>query len=244
MKAANISPELKKILCEFGIGSIITTDMDYIDVNDIDTISFTPLDKVDRIKGDGRDPWKTNRVPMKIGKFFNRILFIESSELENLVNWYKTSYYIAKGDFSKIFSIVEGEDVRHWYNVAHYVPGGGSLNASCMRMEDTTNRLGLYVENPNVIKLLIMTLGDKLLSRALMWTTNNGIYIDRPYCRFDKDQMLYKKFSEMNKYYNYYDRTSGQHRGITLSVKVKKHYENRPYLDSFGYNNKVLTTNV
>jgi hypothetical protein len=243
MKTVLFSKDLKSLLNEFGISSLISDDIDYIDVNDVDTISFTPMDKIARIIESGRDPWKTNRVPMKVGKFFKKSFVIEDSKLENLVNWYKTSYFMSKGEYDKIFKVVDGEDIKHWYNQKNYVQGGGSLNGSCMRGEDAQNRLGLYTENPAVVKLLIMTDGDKLLSRALMWTTDRGIYIDRPYCRYDKDQMLYKKYAEVNGYYNYYARNSTP-AGVVLTARVRKNYQTRPYLDSFQFNNKVLTTNA
>ena len=239
MKSVKISDTLKKILSEIGFYAIISDDIDYLDIGeDENSITYTPIDKINRLIERGLDPWTNNRVSMRVGKFFNKVMFIKKAELENLVNWYKTIYFSSKGDFDKIFKIVKGEDIRYWYNQKNYVVGGGSLNASCMKGEESQNRLDLYVENPNFCSLLIMTSDDKLLSRALMWNTNNGIYIDRAYTRWDKDMILYKKYADSKKYYNYYDRN----KGITLKINVGKSYEkNLPYLDSFKLDGRKLT---
>ena len=241
MKNVKISNTLRKILSEFGFYVIISDEIDYIDVGeDENSITYIPIDKIDRLIEKGLDPWTNNRVSMKIGKFFNKVMLIEKAELENLVNWYKTTYFTSKGDFDKIFQVVQGEDIRYWYNEKNYVTGGGSLNGSCMRGEGTQDRLDLYVENPQICKLLIMKSGDKLLSRSLMWTTDNGIYIDRPYTRWDKDQMLYKKYADFKKYHNYYERG----KGIVLKAIARKSYTNPPYLDSFRMNSRTLTANI
>jgi hypothetical protein len=244
MKNAHISKELENILMNFGISNIISDDMDYIDVFDQDIITFTPIDKVEKIKDSGKDPWKTNRISMKVGKFLNKNICLKDSAVENLVNRYKTLYKINKGDWNDILTIVKGKDILYWYDYRNYVQGGGSLNGSCMRGVAATNpeRLDMYVENPDVCNLLIMKEGDKLLARALMWKTDKGIYIDRCYCRYDNDQHLYKRYAEQNKYFNYYNRGIGLN--IPLKIRLNKHYsENcRPYLDSFSHNGRELST--
>lgn len=233
MKSVHLSEPLKGILTEFGIQSIISEDMEYIDVNDQDTITFTPIDKLGRIEESGKDPWKTNRVPIKIGKFLNKSLCLNDASLENLVNRYKTLYKISKGDWSDIFTIVKGKDILYWYDVRNYVQGGGSLNGSCMRGVATTNpeKFDMYVENPDVCNLLIMKENNKLSARALLWRTDRGFYVDRCYCRYDNDQHLYKKYAEQNKYFSYYCRGLN----TPLKVRLKKHYNDnqKPYLDTF-----------
>jgi len=244
MKSTKISEPLRKIFSDLGISMIISEELDYIDLGDDETfLTYTPLDKIKKMVEKEQDPWKTNRVSMKIGKFFNKMFYIEGTQLENLVNWYKTIYSVYKGDYDKIFEVVEGEDIRHWYNEKNYVTGGGSLNNSCMRGESSQGRLDLYVENPNVCKLLIMKEGDRLAARSLMWTTDQGIYLDRTYCRYDKDQLLYKKYAEHMNYKSYYNR-AGAGMGMSLKVVVKKTYKIIPYLDSFGLTGKTLTAYV
>jgi hypothetical protein len=238
MKSSLISKDLKTILANFGILTIISEDMDYLDAKDESTITYMPIDKVSRSLESGKDPWTaTSRVAMKVGRFFNKILFIEDSKIENLANRFKTFYKISKGDFSEIFTIVHGEDIRFWYNVANYVPGGGSLNSSCMR--GATTQLDLYVENPDVVKLLIMTENNKLSGRALMWTTDRGVYIDRPYCRYDTDQHMYKKYAEHFKYHSFYTRTGA----IQARARLRKTYDSahKPYLDSMQLNGRDIT---
>lgn len=242
MKKSFISTQLKTILKDFGIHSIISEDMDYIDVGeDEHSITYAPSSKIQRIKDNGQDPWTTNRVSMKVGKFFNKIFVIDSQKLENLVNWYKTSYYVSKGEFDRIFSVVEGEDIRYWYNQKNYVPGGGTLNNSCMRGEQTQTRLDLYVDHPENCKLLIIKEGDKLSARALMWITDKGVYIDRVYTRYDKDQMLYKKYIDSKDYKSFFNRGMTN---LTLKVKLKKSYTSTPYFDTFRLSGKTLSAAI
>lgn len=241
MKSTKLSKDIKLILNDFGITNIISEDMDYIDVQDESTISYTPVSKLKRIEQQGNDPWKTNRVNMKVGKFLNKTFIMDGSKLENLINQFKTTFYTSKGNYDKIFSIVEGEDIRHWYNEKNYVQGGGSLNGSCMRGENSQPKLNLYTENPNIVKLLIMKEGDKLLGRALLWTFGDKHYIDRPYVRYDKDQWLYKKYADHMNYYNYYARG---YTGEVLTVKTRKAYSVLPYLDSIKYGDKLLTLSI
>lgn len=241
MKTSKISDNLKKILSNFGIFVIISDEIDYIDIGeDENSITYIPTNKIARLTEKELDPWINNRVCMKVGKFFNKIMLIEKQELENLVNWYKTIYFTIKGEYDKIFEVVQGEDIRFWYNEKNYVTGGGTLNGSCMRGYGSQDKLDLYVENPKICKLLIMKSEDKLLARALMWTTDNGIYIDRPYTRWDKDQILYKKYADFKNYYNYYDRN----RRLELKAIAKKTYNNLPYLDSFKMVGRTLTAIV
>lgn len=232
MKPAILSKDLKNILSEFGIVSIISNDMNYIDLTDKeDEVSFLPSEREDILKDKDVDPWKSHRNRMKIGKFFNRVMYMDEDRLENLVNWYKAVYNIVTEDYNKVFRIVHGRDIVYWYNQRNYVTGGGTLNNSCMR-GSSDDRFDLYVDNPDVCKLLIMVdeKSGKLLARALMWETDKGIYIDRPYCRYDKDHMLYKKFAEKNGYNSYYNRKH------SMTVKLKsKIYNNPPYLDTFRY---------
>jgi hypothetical protein len=241
MKSTKLSKDIKLILNDFGINSIVSEDMDYIDVQDEGTISYTPISKLSRIEQQGADPWKTNRVSMKVGKFLNKTFILDGPKLENVVNQFKTAFYTSKGEYDKIFSIVQGEDIRFWYNEKNYVQGGGSLNGSCMKGEVSQLRLDLYTENPNVVKLLIMKEGDKLLGRALLWTFGNQHYIDRPYVRYDKDQWLYRKYAYHMKYYNYYNR--GYTGGI-LTTKTRKAYTQLPYLDSVRYADKTLSLSI
>ncbi len=241
MKNVIVSENLKKLLSDVGINKLLTQEMDYIDILDEDYISFLPLDKVDYVLSNNLNPWVDNRNKIKIGRFFNKFFIFKDEVIEKFVNTYKTNYKLSIGDFSNIFKIVEGEDIKFWYNQNNYVIGGGSLNSSCMRGV-SPDRFNLYSLNPVVCKLLIMvSKNNKLLSRALLWQTNNGIYIDRVYCRYDKDANMYDKYIQFHNYMSYNNRYS--YRNIKVNIK-RKNYGQLPYLDSFKYERGSLVLKV
>jgi len=164
---------------------------------------------------------------MKIGRFLKEILYIDDSSIENLVNQYKTYFKIEMGRIDEIFDIVDGNEIWDCYQRKNYVFGGGSLNGSCMT-DASKYKLTLYIKNPSKIKLLVIREGNKIAGRALMWITNNGIYIDRPYCRYDKDLHLYSIYAEKMKFGHYY-----KNRNEPKTVKFKKIPSDMPYLDTF-----------
>ena len=105
---------------------------------------------------------------------------------------------------------------------------GGQLANSCMRYPKCQEFLDIYVENPEVCKLLIFTPTEgKLSGRALLWTLENGKrYMDRVYTNKDSYDNLFLKWSNEN----------GYPKGIEARsvVKVKtKDYELYPYMDTF-----------
>jgi hypothetical protein len=70
---------------------------------------------------------------------------------------------------------LSGEDLRRFY--LRSVSGIGS----CMAGEDTQDFLDIYVDNPDVVKLATVRIGD-CAARALVWTFTDGKrYMDRIY---------------------------------------------------------------
>jgi hypothetical protein len=233
-----ISKRLVNIFNNVGITLIISDDMNYLDIdeNDSSYITYITTDKLKEVENENGDPWKEKRNRIKIGRFIKKMFFVDDKIIETISNQYKSHYYLETDQIEKIFEIVDGEDIRYWYNEKNYVPGGGTLNSSCMRGDGQQERLDLYVENPEIVKLLIMKSGNKLLARALMWQTDQGVYIDRAYCRFDKDHWLYIKYAEKNNFKHYNMTTKPR-----MNVMLKKNTHNRPYLDTFRNNaNKVI----
>lgn len=77
---------------------------------------------------------------------------------------------------------VSGEDIRKWYHVDCYHPTSYMLMNSCMRYDETQDYLDIYVHNPDVCTMAIMTDQDDMLhARALMWLTEQGVKHDRIY---------------------------------------------------------------
>lgn len=104
-----------------------------------------------------------------------------------------------------------------------------------MRFKKNQKLFDIYTENPDVCKLLILKLdesSEKILGRALVWTTNKGIYLDRPYCRFDDDIFLFYKYAE-DKGWLYFDKNQGDR----MYIDIKNHDFGEgifnPYMDTF-----------
>lgn len=239
MHTSQISERLSNIFVDIGINTIITHDMSFIDCDETDSfITFIPTKKVNETKYRGFDPWKSNRNKIRVGKFLNSILCVDDVIIENLTNQYKTYYKIEMGYIEEIFDIVDGKDIHFYFQRSNYVPGGGSLSGSCMTGADAI-QLKLYIDNPKSIKLLVIKQGDKVSGRSLMWSTDKGVYIDRPYCRFDKDHHLYTKYAEKMGFRHYY-----KDRMAHLTVnKLKIPRGTKPYLDTFKIINSKTVKN-
>lgn len=224
-----ISKKLQSVLAEINIFSIITPDMSYIDVDDNDNyITFLPLDRIKKIENDKLDPWKNGRNKMKIGRFLKSYMILNDSEVENVVNQYKSYYKFINGNADDIFEIVSGDEIVYCYQSQNYIGIGGTLDTSCMNNSHPT-RLELYTKNPDKCKLLVIKGGNKIIARALLWNTDKGWYIDRPYCRYDKDIRLYSKYAEHKKYKHFYD----TNKGIMSVNNITVPHGQLPSLDTF-----------
>ena len=102
---------------------------------------------------------------------------------------------------------VKGDDIIYWYDEENYLTSGGNSNVlySCMRYKKFAKALELYSKNSNV-SLLIMTVGDKLVGRALIWNCTDGTRLmDRPYIIRDEDYILFEEYRKNNNILFIYD---------------------------------------
>jgi hypothetical protein len=195
--------------------------------------------------------WSEQRTEVKIGRYSKRIItsvlkqVVSDSDIENFVNIYKSTIDYHSGLKDKIM-IVEGEDIRTYYNESMYKSGGGSLNNSCMRYPKCQKYLDIYVENPEVCKLMILLeranngVEDKLIGRALLWETTTGKFMDRVYSINDSDVMVFKDYASEKGWVTYYGKIN------KLVVKLKSDFscQHYPYMDTlYLYDNytKELT---
>lgn len=176
----------------------------YFDVTDKnDTISYLPVNKFKRLES-GEDPFKSRlRQSMGVGKFFRMINpEIPERAMEKIVNSYKSSYDICISGIADKLKLVSGEDIRYWYWEEHYVQGGGGLNSSCMRYKEKGPEMQMFVDNPDVIQMLILVNEEnKLLGRALVWRLvqpSGATFMDYVYCRYEKDQDLFNMYALQN----------------------------------------------
>lgn len=206
---------------------------------DYKTIKFLPEKKENKLK---------NYQSMKLGKLFSKlnITGLTSSEIENFVN-----------DIASLnpklsnFNIVEGEDIRTFYNENQYDYDSciGSLAGSCMRYSKLSDLFDMYVLNPEVCKMLILKSNknkNKIIGRALLWKADDGTdLMDRIY----GSDITIKKFEKWASENNYV-RKSSQGAGcyswiypnevyskspdFTITLTNFK-YSKIPYMDTFPY---------
>lgn len=200
-----------------------------------------------------------NRNTIKIGKLVGRLFKgkLSDAEIEKFVNEFKAS----TTDKTEKISIVSGDDIKYWYNEEKYLEKRGTLGASCMA-DKPGYYFNIYAENPDTCRLVIMTIGDKLVARALLWKLNSidgdGIdknnkpdyFLDRVYSIEDYQIEKVKKYAisqgwAVRKYNRVFEKefiewatsksTATQTYEVSMSVKVKKsEYKNSfPYMDTF-----------
>jgi hypothetical protein len=233
-----------------------------------DKISYLPMDKF--IDDYNFDPYAkgVGRITIKIGRFINKFMSedilnkfgVSKNHVEKFVNLYKSWFDNTKF----VFKVVEGEEIKKWYNQNNYFsPNGnqlGTLWNSCMRYENRIKYLDLYSKNSN-IKMLVMLQdvdGDPFVrTRALLWEDVDVIkdftgnlpgkikVMDRIYSVFDSDVNTFKKWASENGYIPKYEQNAKSHqffdiKGEIVRLRCKIQLENTdlhyyPYLDTFPY---------
>lgn len=189
----------------------------------------------------------TKRSDIAVGRLLVKILTnikvsYQQSEIEELVNLYKSTYDRIIGE--KTFQLVSGDIILKYYLEDNYEVKSGDLNNSCMRYKKCQSYLSIYTQNPNKVKLLILKLNpnsDGIIGRSLIWTLENGkIFMDRVYTSFNSDVELYKNYAKEHNYLSYYDDPDD------LTVQLDKYdFKQYPYMDSLVYldmNNGILSS--
>lgn len=237
----------------------INTNVNYLKPSDKnDDMKFVNDTQVKRFIDAGQDPFDRATNSAKIGRTVRQILTtngisVTDPQIEKFVNTYKNTWDKSFKKTGEGIHVVSGEDIRDWYLVDKYVPGGGQLNSSCMRYEETQSFLNIYTENPDVCQLVILV-DDKnrLLGRALLWKLIGGVnkygyYLDRIYTRFDNDAEKihdwYKDFIKATDD-DYMSHFMGKTRESKVQLKKWK-FEKYPYMDTLSvldYEDGVLGT--
>ena len=161
-------------------------------------------------------------------------------EMEIFVNKFKAAYDKLNAN-SDLVRVVDGEDIRFWYNEVRYCKetsdGKGTLGKSCMRYQDASVYLDIYCKNPEICKLVIQVDEEGMLrSRALLWKTSEGMYLDRIYYTQDSDQNLITDWVKLEYGINimtYSDLKVGKRFNVKLRDDVE--YNLFPYMDSIPY---------
>ena len=205
-------------------------DLDDSDPKKKDMVSFMNSNKVldDSIKKSGwdktdmdDDEWRIvhrqsyrnqsdfftalNRSKTKIGRVVGKLYPGEykqsgdpGNDIESFVNMFK-----AARDTS-MFEIVNGKDIKYWYNENQYTSGGGQLNNSCMKYDKCADYLELYSDNEDKVSLVILKDPQddkKIRGRAILWqldSPSGRTFMDRIYTAKDSDVILFQEFAKEN----------------------------------------------
>jgi hypothetical protein len=217
--------------------------------NNIDT-SVTDFLWSVRDQDIGAGVFTTGRNYIKLGKFVNKLFNnkFNNSQIEKFTNLFKSE----KQSNSEKIKIVSGEEITHWYDSSEYYEQRGTLGSSCMK-NSPSHYFKIYKQNPNSVRLVILTLDDKLLGRALVWKLNSishnigaKYYMDRVYVIDDYQSNKFVNFAKENgwAYRRYpirstfsgltYNGVDYIRDDIKMTVKIEPiNYGNYPYMDTF-----------
>ena len=197
-------------------------------------------------------PWNLKdkaRSDAKIAKLVNQIFpdKYTNKEVEEFTNLFKKI-----GDTTSEFALVEGEDIRKWYNEDKYEFTTGELGNSCMRYRRCASYLDIYVENPEVCRLLILKSEDglEIRGRVLIWKIaeidieNVEYYMDRIYAIDDATKLMFQEYADKQGWLKRLTSNYGDSRDFKLgddiykeveaTVQLKKwKYDYYPYMDTF-----------
>lgn len=188
-----------------------------------------------------------SRVNIKIGKGIKKMfpnVNFSDHDIEQFVNRVK-----AKSPTAYDFKIVEGEEIRDFYNGNCYEANTSTLEGSCMKYEECQPYLDIYVKNPDNCKMLILESAGMIIGRALLWyfkqdgedfTIMDRIYgNDATISRFidwAKENNVWTKERQSYDYKTTWVKPDGEKITKEFFIPLKnmdfKHY---PYIDTFTY---------
>jgi len=222
-----------------------------------DSISFV-IDAKAKTLG---EPWKQSRNEIRVGKIVRSLVKLSGEsfterQIEEFVNKFK-AVMDSKGSFDR-FEIVSGEEILKYYNINNYEDfDEGQLGHSCLNNKPHAI-FDMYVMNPNVVQLVILKApgSEKIIGRALLWQTNEGLFMDRIYTSKDSDVALFKMYAgsidawskelqtssykyRSDFHYFFQIEKNGEMKKGDLIVQLDNYGFNKyPYLDTFCYYNR------
>mgnify|MGYP003634582245 FL=1 len=146
----------------------------------------------------------TQRVKAKVGKTMSKIFTssfmigfgIDNGDMETFTSQIKGMFLTNTNEF---FSSTKDFD---YYNWSHTSPsaqdGDGTLGSSCMRNDRCIDDsyFDLYEDSDTPVELITYNEGDGISSRALLWTTAAGKFLDRIYETSDGDIHRFKAYAQ------------------------------------------------
>jgi hypothetical protein len=247
-----------------------TTFANYITMRG-ELCSYLPNGREHTLNENGK--WARNgRQDIKVGKMAKNLLTelaivnngIEATDFEkfsNLVKSYISVIGDEDGEGKKItFDVVNGDKIYDAYLETNYSKILGTdtnLFNSCMRYDSCQDYLDIYVDNIDVVSLLVANdCNGKVLGRAILWTMHDGkkamdtIYahdsLTASFIQWAHDNNYFYK-SRQSCHHNDFDRhlTDGN---IYMPCVILKHfdYSEYPYMDTLSIleGNQLRTHNI
>lgn len=198
------------------------------------------------------DNWSTTgRTEIAYGRGLRKIFSFTNAQIPDEYIERLSNYLRGQFEFTGKFEIVNRTAIKYWYYMDQYAENQGTLDNSCMKKFSCQPYLQLYVNNPDTVSLLIAkNADDKLVGRALIWKTTQGItFMDRVY---GNDQTI-QAFLEYAKEHGYWHKTHQNHSSADqvnnekgektskyLSVKLNtSNLDYLPYMDTFKFSNDI-----
>lgn len=256
-----ISEELRTVLSEIESDSLVAKlllkkrhdkddlvddPINFISVaHDKTKISYLTTDRIAKIEDPSLYWSSSRRFAVKPGGFISKLFKdIPSKEVEKFSNLYRAQSN--KAMFS--LKVVDGDDIKTYYHINSYAQERGTLGASCMKYDNCQDYLGIYTENTNKVKMLVM-LNDVggLMGRALLWDFDTNKIMDRIYTIADEEfAFQFKKWATDNGYlykseqnwYNtlFFENLSTAKQELKLDIKLdNSSFRRYPYVDTFKF---------
>ena len=136
--------------------------------------------------------WLQNdKSPIKLGKILKHITDLEATEIEKVVNLWKSTYEINTDSIEITTHISRIYDLKH--------ASRGTISRSCMR------GCGSYYEwadDHEEIAIAYIKKDDTIIGRALLWSPENSDkkYMDRVYFDSEITKLIFLKWGEDNGY--------------------------------------------
>jgi hypothetical protein len=210
--------------------------------------------------------WTKFRSEIKIGRFIKRIFGnkypdnvrrsdLSSGKKPEDVESFVNMFIATVEENSKKFVIVNGEDIRYWYNQENYFKNTGTLGGSCMKYKEKSKYFDIYSKNDDKVQMLILhpeDVRDKIIGRALVWKLDEPegrYFMDRIYTANDSDEYmfieyakrkgwLYKSSQSIGNEINTIDPKNDKSDTIKMVVNLKPNgYDYYPYLDTMKFYN-------
>ena len=208
--------------------------------------AFAAIDISRMLNNNEPEFWKQSRNPIKIGRLVRQIFPGKYSDvdIEKFVNAFKGS----EEKVSERFILVEGEEIEKYYWHENYKEMAGDLGRSCMARKKKF--FNIYVQNPEVCRLLVLLENDKVIGRSLIWKLerNSGpnkieYFMDRQYTILQSDVVKFTNYAKekgwayktYNNHHSYSNITfNGEEKSCNMVVNVKiEDYDTYPYMDTF-----------